>query len=169
MSLSDLVKQAFLAGALATAGVGAGGMNESVAYGQQRMTIEEFYKKSKPADDVLPGARVMPYGVGRQVDGEGVLLRGNEFARLYFDDPKYSRPLQDIFRGLHGQRIYNSATGNFDIFDFQKFYDLISENRENLGGVVIYQDGYFEFCINNRTTNVVIPIPELTAKHLIAL
>ncbi len=172
MGISDVVNGMLLVGALATASIGATVAVEKSAYGQERMTVEDLYRTSKPANRLLPGARVKRYKKGAEVDGEGTLLRGNMFADALISDPTYSESLQLILGRLDGKVISDTSTGTRYVFDFQRFYGFVEKNKDRMCGVEIWEAGYLTFCLEKRgrpSVEVAIPIPKATAFDIIGL
>jgi hypothetical protein len=162
MGLHNLVNSMILRGALAVASVGASVAMERGAYGQETLAIYDVYVKSTPVgDDVMPGLRLRPSVKGNQIMGESTFYGGTSFAENYFNDDRY----QQAFKELDGVRIDDMLTGTSYRFDFAKFHTFMEENREQLGGVTLFDEGYFTCGVQSKGM-FALPLPTNTVEIL---
>ena len=91
-----------------------------VAYGQSvdRISVEEYYQRAKPADEIAPGLRTQDFGYA-SISTHGFSFYGNEWADAYKDKTEKGEKLRNIFK-KEDKQIFTFDGINYQ-FNFDKF------------------------------------------------
>ena len=127
-----------------------------VAYGQSvdKISVEEYYKRAKPVDEVAQGARIAEYKVTL---GQGFGFIKNEWTDFYINNKDGKGELmRKYFKDSDSSRLH--ADGKIVSFDFERFENFIKENYGNFDSVVFYDNGFVIFSFKSKDKKIIIPI-----------
>jgi hypothetical protein len=112
----------------------------------ERISIEEYYRRAKPADEIIPGLRFKYFG-DTGVNTPGFSLYGNEWFEAYNDQGEKGKRLRRIFKENDKKMI--TTNGIAFQFDFKKFNDYWV-NFGNMVRFVDFRSGYMDWNVPNE-------------------
>ena len=116
-----------------------------------KVTIEEYYQRAKPADDLMPGARIGDYQLF--VKGLHWTFLNGRWNEIYSGQTEQGETLRAVLRNAHG-------------FDADRFDSFCRWKKDELYKVIVFNEGYLLLSPKSKFHKIVIPIPPALAKRL---
>jgi len=126
-------------------------LNPTEALAQQGITVHEYYRKAKPADQIMKGVRVGEYAVPLTSMNNSFL--NGIWNKYYFSDGQEGKKIKEIL-----SRDHQIDFGAFDLF--------YRKHGMEYKAVVIHLDGYLRFDKYDRSDKLIFPISSKTVEEL---